>query len=153
MQNNASLSSGRAEKLFLGLKNLIFLKVLPSLGTKVTLGQCWDQNWTKWSNFGQKSHGTRPPSQAFGGPPNIGINVGYQKTDFLALVYPRDFRPFWGSNVPFSAPTSQNVVQCTLFGPIPKFSGLLGPNVPKSDLKHSITHFFQSKGQIFAISQ
>ena len=87
------------------------------------------------------------------GPPNIGINVGYQKTNFLALVYPCDFRPFWGSNVPFSAPTLQNVVQCTLFGPIPKFSSPLGPNVSKSDLKHSITHFFQGKGQIFAFSQ
>ena len=73
---------------------------------------------------------------------NIGINVGYKKTDFLALVYSCNFRPFWGSNVLFSAPTLQNVVQCTLFGPIPKFSGPLGPNVPKSDLKHSITHFF-----------
>ena len=70
-------------------------------------------------------------SRGLAGPPNIGINVGYQKTNFLALVYPRDFRPFWGSNVPFLAPTLQNVVQCTLFGPI-----------PKSDLKHSITHFF-----------
>ena len=96
---------------------------------------------------GMSAKGTTP------GPPNIGINVGYQKTNFLALVYPCDFRPFWGSNVPFSAPTLQNVVQCTLFGPIPKFSSPLGPNVSKSDLKHSITHFFQGKGQIFAFSQ
>ena len=95
----------------------------------------------------------RPRLRPVTGPPNIGINVGYQKTDFLALVYPCNFRPFWGSNVPFSAPTLQNVVQCTLFGPIPKFLGPLGPNVPKSDLKHSITHFFQSKGQIFAFLQ